>query len=413
MTTYVTQRWYYVSDSEGNIGLLDANKLLSVGVRHRFANATLKQQTLIPLGDFYVVGKYFPRLPNMDYSYWKRANHDAQASGIFEESGLQAFHNLAVQAKKRGEVPVAYTDFRRLRSLMELLAHSEMRGLVSQEDVDLVSKSYNRALITGSLPEAHLQRVLQVYEDCYILDDKLINYDRIKNTEADKCSGFHIMLSTLPNAIDKQWNIYAYAKMPWNIRLAYDNCLAIEAETTRSLANCVQNSGGYLDGLDNRIKSPTSLVEKVTERARLSGISTSEAVNELYDALRYTAVFPEEGHSDSAKRFLLGHKLSTKHKLAWFKNYWSVDQNPYNGINTTYRIGELGSDATVQYEVQVHTPASLALKSGELHSLYEQSRSVEITTEKREELLRRQFALSSALRYPDGIRKLELPKDVD
>ena len=73
----------------------------------------------------------------------------------------------------------------------------------------------------------------------------------------------------------------------------------------------------------------------------------------------------------------------------------------YRGVNCQFETPD-----SFKFELQSHTPESLALKENELHKLYEEARLPGTDPKRRAELVRRMIELSDGLATPPNIEEV-------
>ncbi len=153
-------------------------------------------------------------------------------------------------------------------------------------------------------------------------------------------------------------------------------------------------AGGNPEGLEYRLKTPSSTYEKIYLRQK------STPVSEMNDVIRYTEIFEPgklaEGTNLSLKEFEANGYTITKVKNTWCNPYCE-----YKGINTTIISPEGQS-----FEVQFHTMESFELKNGAMHSLYEEQRVLSRTDPEYLQLKAEMFELSGKLQVPDNISEV-------
>lgn len=154
---------------------------------------------------------------------------------------------------------------------------------------------------------------------------------------------------------------------------------AVEAEpiVTKDLDGVARDAGCRLGGLENRLKTRSSLEEKLTcdpfvgsqaKRPEAVIASRGDLVN---DALRYTVISTEDRYL--AARSDVHDALGKRgYQMERFSNAWvppdgSVAE-PYRGINETWRTPQ-----GYPFEIQFHTAASFDMKNSN-HALYEEWR---------------------------------------
>lgn len=188
-----------------------------------------------------------------------------------------------------------------------------------------------------------------------------------------------------------------------NLTLSVDKLVEksqkIEPTITADINNIATKAGGKLVGLENRLKSPSSIKRKI-EAEVADGFSKSLSLNKIRDAIRYTTIFKE---GDFVTRYkAMQYLLAIKgYKTIIVKNTWKND-SAYKGVNTFIQ----NEDGDV-FEMQYHTQQSFDLKNGLLHELYEQFRNPKTPFHEKEKLLLEMRKLSSKIKVPKGIELIE------
>lgn len=188
-----------------------------------------------------------------------------------------------------------------------------------------------------------------------------------------------------------------------NLTLSVDKLVEksqkIEPTITADINNIATKAGGKLVGLENRLKSPSSIKRKI-EAEVADGFSKSLSLNKIRDAIRYTTVFKE---GDFVTRYkAMQYLLAIKgYKTIIVKNTWKND-SAYKGVNTFIQ----NEDGDV-FEMQYHTQQSFDLKNGLLHKLYERFRDPKTPFHEKEKLLLEMRKLSSKIKVPKGIELIE------
>jgi hypothetical protein len=190
-----------------------------------------------------------------------------------------------------------------------------------------------------------------------------------------------------------------------------------EPVITKDLQNMSKETGGELVGLDKRFKTEDSLSRKFVDRtqdkvneAQRKGKNIDEVRNKALqkqvsknnDALRYTYTFsPDkyaEGYNQTVKSLeKQGYKLESVPRN-WWLDKGTKDDTGYRGINATF-IAPNGQ----KFEVQFHTQESFNFKNGN-HHLYEESRKLNISETRKQEIKKQNIKLAEPL---------EMPKDID
>ncbi len=188
-----------------------------------------------------------------------------------------------------------------------------------------------------------------------------------------------------------------------NLSLSVDKIVEksqkIEPTITADINNIAIKAGGKLVGLENRLKSPSSIKRKI-EAEVADGFSKSQSLNKIRDAIRYKTVFKEKDFVTryKAMQYLLAIK---GYKTIIVKNTWKND-SAYKGVNTFIQ----NEDGDI-FEMQYHTQQSFDLKNGLLHKLYKQFRNPKTPFHEKEKLLLEMRKLSSKIKVPKGIELIE------
>lgn len=167
------------------------------------------------------------------------------------------------------------------------------------------------------------------------------------------------------------------------------NAVNAEPAVTRDLDEAARRVGSKLDGLEHKLKTESSLREKLT-KFPLVGRQRDEPEKVIAkrgsgvnDILRYTVISTEERYMTSRSEFH-GRIEADGYTIQSFRNSWvSPDgtvAEPYRGINETWRSPEGYS-----FEIQFHTSASYAMKDFN-HKLYEEWRKPETLTPRAQEV---------------------------
>ena len=138
-----------------------------------------------------------------------------------------------------------------------------------------------------------------------------------------------------------------------------------------ALMRSLEGDGKYLTGLDFRLKGLTSLRRKIITDSINDNITLEQASNSIGDSVRYTLICPQATLStdviDSVRTL-----VEQGYKILKFKN--TFGSNQYNGINMSVL-----SPSGVTFELQFHTEQSFTTKEVMTHTLYEISRSQDVS----------------------------------
>jgi hypothetical protein len=151
-------------------------------------------------------------------------------------------------------------------------------------------------------------------------------------------------------------------------------------------------------GLENFLKAPDRLKEKVAGDILFKGRTAEQSLDNVKDSVRFTYVYAEERYAESV--YADCARLEARFERFDRQNSWEHDQ--YKGVNSRWREPETGQ----LFEVQFHTQASLDAK--ELtHRAYERLRGQTAQDDEREELEAFQSIVSDRIPIPPGATEIE------
>jgi hypothetical protein len=153
----------------------------------------------------------------------------------------------------------------------------------------------------------------------------------------------------------------------------------------------------HLEGLEFRIKSKSSLMEKIARKVHEKGIEVEEAAAGIADVLRYTMIINDDEYVATTKN-VLDSFVEQGYSVAEFENHWADVDYDYQGINTKLRSPE-----GFLIELQFHTPDSYDTKQEKTHKYYEIIRSEDATEEEKAEAARIQHELFAQVPVPEGV----------
>lgn len=172
-----------------------------------------------------------------------------------------------------------------------------------------------------------------------------------------------------------------------------------EPEVTKTLDDLqkLSNSKAKLVDLDKKFKDLDSLAEKIERLKPNWNNDTAAAASQMNDGLRYTFVVPNEDDYSSFVRSTLssihGRGMGV---TSW--NYWNSG-DPYSGVNAMIQHPN-----GFNYEIQFHTPKSLAAKK-KMEPLYNKFRD-ETDTTKRKEIYDRMRAIGQTVKAPKDTKTI-------
>lgn len=174
----------------------------------------------------------------------------------------------------------------------------------------------------------------------------------------------------------------------------YQATIKKEPNITKDVKRIVSENSGTLEGLDFRLKSLSSLHEKLYSREE------KIKIDDVRDIIRYTVIYPPDKLTNGTHAILDSFKKEG-YTLKRLSNTWTEKDATYRGIN----INLVNPDGQI-FELQVHTSESFELKNGELHALYERKRKTNDDSPYAKRLDKKMAQLSAKLVRPDNIERL-------
>jgi hypothetical protein len=156
--------------------------------------------------------------------------------------------------------------------------------------------------------------------------------------------------------------------------------------------------GGWLEGLEHRLKGDDRLKEKIaTELSITPAMKPEDAISRINDAIRYTFCFEPANYSGGY--WDVKQRLEAReYRMVYSKNHWRDDPE-YKGINTRWVTLE-----GQRFEVQFHTAESYHAKQEITHGSYERLRNPLTEDDERGELEAFQREVNHWVTIPEGVR---------
>lgn len=234
-----------------------------------------------------------------------------------------------------------------------------------------------------------------------------LNEKKLKNVGADQKQYDEykqkLGAENLPKSLDKFQNVKYLDENEYGILKAqvkgmsyYDKAVLNEPDITDQVKKVAETSGMEILGLEYRLKTKDSFIEKVRKNYNPDGNDY-----EIKDIIRYTLGAGADNLSDKTMKVIDKFEQEGYNTIR-IKNTWSPDSS-YNGINTFIK-----TPSGQVFEMQYHTPESFELKNGELHTLYEKQRKIlDDESEEYLDIEDRMIELSSKLMFPKKIERVK------
>ncbi len=186
------------------------------------------------------------------------------------------------------------------------------------------------------------------------------------------------------------------------IQEMYDGLRLLEPMVTKDITNITEDSGGYLKGLENSVKTASSIDDKLERMSRKSPLPTAENFRRMGDILRYTQICEHNDIIPTVKKTM--KSLEEKgYMVRELKNYY---KHPFMG--TGYKGIHLSviSPQGITFELQIHSERSFAAKQ-KGHSLYETIRAVATPIQQKKEAQKEILRIHGSVPDPPGYDQLK------
>lgn len=198
--------------------------------------------------------------------------------------------------------------------------------------------------------------------------------------------------------IEETWSeedLQLFGKLSLEEKSFYVDYLSAEFGMTKFLVDFAKENGAVLSGLEYRVKSPKSLYNKLHQRKE------KESVDTVADVIRYTVILKPDCYVEDINK-IVDSLANAGWKIYSRKNYWTVKDLPYNGVNAKFK-----NKYNYRAEIQFHTQESFDVKMGEEdHRLYEERRILEPGSDEYQRILQLQLQLYSKMEVPRHIELL-------
>ncbi len=175
----------------------------------------------------------------------------------------------------------------------------------------------------------------------------------------------------------------------------FQRLIKAEPQITKDIQSIVEKFNGKMGGLEYRVKTPSSIYEKMHEREEKTKIKR------MSDIIRYTGLYDINELAEQTEKTLNEFK-NKDYEIKKIKNTWLEKNAMYRGINV-----QLVSPTGEKLEFQSHYQASFDLKNGELHRLYDKYRKLENDDIEKIMLEKQMIILSNQLPIPKNIERVK------
>ena len=240
---------------------------------------------------------------------------------------------------------------------------------------------------------AKVEKLLEVSTDIsQISDDALNSMLKMSDDELKALEGKTV--GEIEEGIQKKNNLAGNSLGKNKFKVKAEELIntlsKIEPKVTQDLMNLAKANGGKMEGLEFRLKTPESLERKLA----------SDGINEpMNDVLRYTIIIDDDLAKGTSA--ILKGLESKGYQTVKIKNTFQKGQI-YKGINTNVKT----PDGNI-FEIQYHTSESFNVKQNINHSLYEEYRLLDKTSQEAINLEKRMIENSNTIKLPQNINKIK------
>ncbi len=175
-----------------------------------------------------------------------------------------------------------------------------------------------------------------------------------------------------------------------------------EPKITADLQNIGREISAEIVGLNNKLKTEVSLIQKLIESVGGDLQRFQQKSENINDVLRYTFVLSVDTYSKGFRQTIellrqLSYKVPENRIWNAWENIGTQFDKGYRGINIT-----IISSQRQKFELQFHTEASFELKT-ETHHFYKEMRSKNISAKRETELTAIMLELAAKIERLDGV----------
>jgi len=176
---------------------------------------------------------------------------------------------------------------------------------------------------------------------------------------------------------------------------SYQTAMSEEPQITSDMEKVTEQTGGKLQGLEYRLKTPASLADKIVRDMTSTGTSEEDVLAHIYDTVRYTNISEPEDFTQNYNNVVDALK-EEGYTVVRVKNTIADATASYRGVNTIVE-----SPDGYRFELQFHTPESFDVKQT-THALFELQRAASTPANEKLALAQQQAQMSAGIVTPPG-----------
>lgn len=179
----------------------------------------------------------------------------------------------------------------------------------------------------------------------------------------------------------------------------YDDAKRREPRITKDVTRSVRKGGADMYGLENRLKTKSSIKRKIETDSKEKGITISKAGQSIKDAVRYTAI-TSDNNFVKAYNTIKENLENSGYKESRCKNYF----DEYRKGNVKHKSVQsvFKTDDGYSFEIQFHTPSSQDAKNKKI-PIYEERRKPGLSAKRKRELEKQMVDLAENVTIPKDV----------
>lgn len=165
----------------------------------------------------------------------------------------------------------------------------------------------------------------------------------------------------------------------------------------KDVISAAKHAGSKMYGLEHRLKTKDSISRKINKKSTEDKQSISKSANDIKDAIRFTTIASKKNFVSNYEKMKkeLENKGYTETRCKNYFDLFKQGKVKHKSVQCNYKTKD-----GYEFEIQFQTPESQDAKTKKI-PLYEERRSVGISTKRAKELERLMEDL--ALKVPDPI----------
>lgn len=183
----------------------------------------------------------------------------------------------------------------------------------------------------------------------------------------------------------------------------YSEAKKKEPEITKNLMQIAKNNNAKMYGLENRLKTESSINRKIKKESEENGVSQLKASKGIKDAVRYTFMQNNDDYVDTYYK-IKNEMQNNGYTEIKCKNYFQMYKEGKVKHKAVQSIFE--DKDGYKFEVQFQTPESQMAKNKKI-PLYEERRQTNLSEDRKKYLENEMVKLAENVPYPKDIETIK------